>query len=184
MEKGLKLLKNYGLFGYIMPSSFYNQNYSKLLREHILSNMQIDKIIDLSDLKVFQNATVQTTVFILENKKPDKDQLINISIPKFQNDNLDKYSLIPQSIFSTMPQSMIRTNLNDDIIKIVNKIKLSSTILDNICYVVIGSVPHDSKTGASKDRLISTSKTKESHKKYIEGKDMGRYIYLMIEISI
>jgi len=58
---------------------------------------------------------------------------------------------------------------------IIDKIKSQTIPLSDICYVAIGIVPHDSKTGASKDRLISLTKSVPTQKQYIEGKDIGRY---------
>jgi len=70
---------------------------------------------------------------------------------------------------------MIRTDLDEDKIKILKNISKNTIAASEIFYIVIGSVPHDSKTGESKDRLISETKKGESYKPYVEGKDMFRY---------
>ena len=154
-----------------------NQNYAKELRAWILKEFEILHIVDLSDIKVFRKAIVQTCIVVIRKNKPTRNHKILIKKPRevseFESKNGGTHML--QSIFIEMPQSMIRTDLNDQSISIIEKVNKASIKMRDVCYVVIGSVPHDSKTGASKDRLISNTKDKTTQKKYLEGKDVGRY---------
>ncbi|PJA14798.1 hypothetical protein COX64_01605 [Candidatus Dojkabacteria bacterium CG_4_10_14_0_2_um_filter_Dojkabacteria_WS6_41_15] len=177
VEKALKLLKQGGYFSFIIPSSFLNQNYAKELRAWILKEFEILHIVDLSDVKVFREASVQTCIVVIRKNKSTRNHKILIKKPidVSELENKNGGNCILQSIFIEMPQSMIRTDLNDQVISIIEKVNGTSIKMRDICYVVIGSVPHDSKTGASKDRLISNSKDKTTQKQYLEGKDVGRY---------
>ena len=177
IEQAIKLLIHKGVLSFIIPYSFYNQNYSKKMREWILKSYTIQKIIDLSDVKVFQTASVKNTIFVISNEEVKENQRIRVYKLKESKDisNMN-YANIIQNVYLGFPQNMIRTDLNEKIINLTNKIVSKSMKFENICYVVIGAVPHDSKSGASKDRLISTIKENQSHKKYIEGKDMDRYM--------
>ncbi|MFH1802883.1 MAG: N-6 DNA methylase [archaeon] len=178
MERALKLLKKEGYFSFIIPYSFLNQNYSKKLREWILKEFTIMNLIDLSDVKVFEQALVNTCILVIKKKSPSKNHKIKLFKPPKEIKSLEdiEYESINQDIFLDTPQNMIRTDLTQKKIEIIEKIKQQSVPLSDICYCVIGSVPHDSKTGASKDRLISNKKESSNHKQYIEGKDMGRYV--------
>jgi hypothetical protein len=81
-----------------------------------------------------------------------------------------------QSVFSQTPNNMFRLNLDNDIIRLAEKIDSSSLPLGQICYAITGVVAHDSKTGASKDRLIHSKKSGKNFKPYIEAKEFrGRY---------
>ena len=176
LERSAKILKADGILSFIIPSSFLNQNYAKILRRWFLSEFEMKNIDDLSDVKVFEGAIVQSAVIIIRKKKPSSEHAIQIS--KYNDltklsDKLSKY-LVQQSKFMETSQFMIRTTLNKNSKNISNKIKQNAINLSQICYVVIGSVPHDSKTGASKDRLISNIKDKDTQVKYLEGKDIGR----------
>jgi len=176
IEKALKLLKEDGYLSFIVPYSFLNQNYSKKLREWILKEFRIINIIDLSQVKVFEQAEVSTCVFVIQKSKPELNHNLKVLKPQsLDSINLSPITNLKQNLFLTTPQFMIRTDLDDKKMKVINKITKDIIKLSEIFYTVIGSVPHDSKTGASKDRLISQSKLEDSFKKYIEGKDMNRY---------
>jgi type I restriction-modification system DNA methylase subunit len=177
IEKALNLLSEGGYFSFIIPFSFLNQNYSKKLREWILNDFTLTKVIDLSNIKVFEQAAVNTCILIIKKEKSSKNHFVSIIKPNtigelIHNNTGEK---IKQSLFKKMPLNMIRTDLTTDKIKLIEKIKEQSMNLADVCYCVIGSVPHNSKTGASKDRLIKSIKTSASEKPYIEGKDMKRY---------
>ncbi|MEK6982065.1 MAG: N-6 DNA methylase [Candidatus Micrarchaeota archaeon] len=176
IERALKLLKSGGYFSFIIPFSFLNQNYSKILREWILNDFKIVALIDLSDIKVFEAAAINTCVLVLQKNKPAENNSIKIVKPT-SLESLERTNIvsIKQNVFLSTPGCTIRTELNEKKIRLIDKIAHGSVNLSEICYIVIGAVPHDSKTGASKDRLISEKKTSESFKPYIEGKDMSRY---------
>ena len=176
IERALKLLKKDGYFSFIIPYSFLNQNYSKILREWILKEFKIVNIVDLSQVKVFESAEVNTCILVIQKSKPKKDHNLKIlkptSLPTLNN---SPAITLKQDVFMTTPQFMIRTDLDNKKIEVISKITKDILLASEIFYIVIGSVPHDSKTGASKDRLISSTKLGDSFKKYIEGKDMSRY---------
>ncbi len=176
IERALKLLKSGGYFSFIIPYSFLNQNYSKILREWILKEFKIVSIVDLSQIKVFESAEVNTCILVIQKLKPKREYNLKILKPiNLITLNNSPTVTLRQDIFITTPQFMIRTDLDDKKINVISKITKDTLPCSEIFYVVIGSVPHDSKTGASKDRLISSTKSGDSFKKYIEGKDMSRY---------
>ena len=80
-----------------------------------------------------------------------------------------------QSVFIDTPNNTFRLNLNNDILKLIEKIDSLSSHFGDICYLITGAVLHDSKTGESKERLIST-KAKKGFKPYIEAKELDRYL--------
>lgn len=176
IEKALKLLKQDGYFSFIIPTSFFNQNYSKDLRKWILEDFEVRRILDLSDTKVFESSTVQNSIIVIRKKSTSKKNKTIIERPKTLSEFEKVKSYISQQIFLQIPQNMIRTDINESSLSVIEKTKSKSINFSGICYVVIGAVPHDSKTGASKDRLISSSKTNNTQKKYLEGKDIERYI--------
>lgn len=73
IDKGLRLLKNGGRFGYIFPNKFLIANYAKKIREEILGKYSIKEIIDVSECEVFENVSVYPVIFIAENKKPQNN---------------------------------------------------------------------------------------------------------------
>ncbi len=70
IDKGLRLLKNGGNFGYIIPNKFLIANYAKKMREELLNNYSIKEIIDVSECEIFENVSVYPIILIINNKKP------------------------------------------------------------------------------------------------------------------
>lgn len=66
-EKGLHVLKKEGYLGYISSNKFTKANYGKQLRKYILKNTVFEKYVDHTWDKIFESATVHSSVIVLEN---------------------------------------------------------------------------------------------------------------------
>lgn len=66
-EKGIKILKLDGLFGYITPSLFIKGMQYEKLREFLLNNTEIHEIKDLGD-KIFEDVQMPTAITILSHR--------------------------------------------------------------------------------------------------------------------
>lgn len=65
-EKGLSILKKNGQLGFISSNKFTKANYGKKLREYILKTSIFQKYVDHTWDKIFEGATVHSSVFILK----------------------------------------------------------------------------------------------------------------------
>lgn len=83
VERALKLLKNTGLLGYIIPDTLLNLGFTQSLREYILQNSKLQEIVSLPS-NVFAEATVDTILLLTEkaDKKPNF-HLSNVSVKTF-----------------------------------------------------------------------------------------------------
>ncbi len=68
VEKGLELLNQNGVFGFILPHKFFNAKYGAPLREYISNGKFLSSIVDFGYQQVFQNATTYTCLFFLTKK--------------------------------------------------------------------------------------------------------------------
>jgi hypothetical protein len=80
-----------------------------------------------------------------------------------------------QDTFRSTPNNTFRLNLNNASLRLIEKVDSLSVKFGDICYLITGAVLHDPKTGASKERLIS-SKFERGLKPYIEAKEIDRYV--------
>ncbi|MDP2217491.1 MAG: Eco57I restriction-modification methylase domain-containing protein [Methanolobus sp.] len=71
VEKGLSLLNDDGLLGYILPHKFFNAQYGKPLRELIDNGKYIRSIVHFGHQQVFANATTYTCLLFLTAKEQD-----------------------------------------------------------------------------------------------------------------
>ncbi len=91
IDKGLRLLKTGGKFGYIIPNKFLIANYAKKMREELLNQYSIKEIIDVSECEIFGNVSVYPVILIIDNKKPQNNIIKTVekvsSIKELENKN-------------------------------------------------------------------------------------------------
>ena len=71
-EKALQLLQKDGILGYITPNKWFKTKYGQLLRNR-LKPLDIQKIIDFFEVKVFDDAATEPQIIILKNRNSDND---------------------------------------------------------------------------------------------------------------
>lgn len=71
-EIGIKMLNNTGILGYITPSSYFNSLAGRYLRNYIISNNLLFKIVNLKHYQVFE-CTTYSAISILCMNNPKKE---------------------------------------------------------------------------------------------------------------
>jgi hypothetical protein len=69
IERGMKLLKQGGSFGYIVANKWMRANYGERLRRW-LKERRIEEIVDFGDLPVFETATTYPCILLMRNDSP------------------------------------------------------------------------------------------------------------------
>ena len=77
IEKGAKLLKEDGEFGYIVTNKFIQANYGEGIRDYLSKGQFIRELIDFGDQQVFDDATTYTALLFL---KKTKNQIFKCAI--------------------------------------------------------------------------------------------------------
>lgn len=88
IEKALTLLKDGGLFSFIIPNKFTQTKYGEALKKHILNNYTIEQFIDFGDLKVFEEATTYPCILVIRKEKPRKKFGKYVKIKKLMSEVL------------------------------------------------------------------------------------------------
>lgn len=83
IERGLDLLKQNGLFGYIVPSKFTKVGAGKKLRKLLSSKKEVEQIISFGANQIFQNKTTYTCLLIL--KKSEQDHLNYLEVQSLKD---------------------------------------------------------------------------------------------------
>jgi type I restriction-modification system DNA methylase subunit len=73
IEKGLSLLNEEGILGYIVPNKFTKLNYGKKLRKLIAKHL--NTFVDFGDNQIFPNQTTYTGLLFLTKKERDKAKI-------------------------------------------------------------------------------------------------------------
>lgn len=90
IERGVEWLKNKGRFGYIVQNRFLRVDYGQKLREYLLKNVKIEKIIDFGDTKVFADATNYPAILIFEKEFVDDHEFTYIEVNPKANELLSE----------------------------------------------------------------------------------------------
>ncbi|MCD4711684.1 MAG: N-6 DNA methylase, partial [Clostridiales bacterium] len=161
-EKSISILKRNGKLGFITPNTYLTNKYIKPLREFILTNSSIDKIVNHNE-PVFSEASVDVATIIL-NKSLDYTE--EIEVLETGNEGLFKFL-----------NKKDQKDWINDVDKIFNtkddfKIKFNGCIpLIDICNSYFGIQAYDRKSS------ISSDKENEDYLPIIDGGDIFPYQY-------
>jgi len=179
-EAGIKLLKNYGLIGYITPNTWLNNQSNKKLRTYILKNTSIKEIVDYSKIKVFDQATVLPIVTILENHT-NKNNTTEIFEP-VENGFIMTQS-VNQEIWNDGDLSIININLSQNDLLLRDKIEEGTLPLEKLALIKFGIKIYETGKGKPlqkatfpKDRVYESDFMIDgTYRQYLEGKDINPY---------
>lgn len=174
MELGMKLLAPNGSFAMIVPYPLTNQKYGKKLRRFICEKKRMIEIADVSEIKVFDSATVSNCIPFIINSTPNND--IRISHADKQLNIRVDYHKTPEDIIQDKKSFV--WNLTQETRKGCRF--PSMHVLGDFCYLSVGMVLNaDEKTAKgefTKDELISEYKDTTHSREYIEAKDIDKFV--------
>lgn len=174
IEKSIKLLKEQGVLGFILPSTLlYNNNFS-IIRKLILDNTSIYEIVDLGS-DIFNNVDIDMIAIIIKNKSNKENNIICKSI----NNRKDKTNAIKNVNFRIIPQKYYDNNIKYvyDIFSTDTTFNLRQRIyhqnytkINDVCEIIAGIA-----TGNIRNKLLSCNKENIFSKKILEGKNINEY---------
>lgn len=165
-ERGLKLLKNNGLLGYITPYTLMKNQYYIEARRYILDNCTILCLADFSGFPVFEDATVDSIILILlkQHYKKAVPYIFINHIKDFANGLYSIHEAIQSDILQHSDLSFSNIVSSFDFKKVsVGCVKLGEIV--NFKQGII--------TGNNKKFL--TKQEGDKTKKVITGSDFNRY---------
>lgn len=182
VEKGMQLVKSNGLLSYIIPSVILSVPYGKLLRNKIMRNYQLERIVDFTGFMVFSDAMVESCILGIKKEEYDLKHEIIIQKPKniiydFPSNN----SFIDQSVFENTDGFQFRIDLDYSSLKVIEKIKKKSVSLESVYYVSKGIVAFSKVDERKKTDFLKEKIVNDKCRKYLEGRDVGRYLIKKVE---
>jgi len=200
--KSISLLREGGELIYIVPYHFFYNTYAKIVREMLLKHGKIEVIIDLDEVRLFNNESPETVIFKFRKGKYDlrneKIRLLNIRTRK--TDSLEIYqkaieALTNKTSNELFDYSEIPHYLNSEPWStfVVDIPEFPSVRLKDIAKVGVGLV-----SGFDEAFLINncqvevefSSKELKLIKKFVKGKHCKRFIvdgfdlYIVIDETI
>ena len=193
VERSIRLLKDQGMFGYIIPDTYLNLGFTKVLRDFLLQKSQLKEIVVLPRL-VFSGVSVDTTLIF--SKKHELFEGINSSdvhVRVFDKKVMISNLLQPSKIFEVSTNIwhkydsfLVQSNMNE--INLISKIEETETTLLNLSEIFYGikvyqvgkGKPPQTKLILDSKPFTSNNQENENFFPFFDGKDIGRYKLLWL----
>lgn len=171
-----KLTARNGLFSFIIPHAYTNQNYGEPSRRMIIEKYDIQEIVDTSDYLVFNTAMVKNVIVLVGNTSNSHKTIIRrVSSAEEFRSHAFRTSIVDQVIFSEVPNYCLKTNGFVNLLPIKKHIDSMSIRLSDICLIAYGARINN-KTDKKKPKdFYITSQHIEGYKPFIEGRNITRY---------
>ncbi len=154
-EKGLKLLNNKGLLGFIQPHKFFQAEFGEGIRNLIIKEKALKHIVHFGAHQIFEDASTYSCLLFLKknNTKP-----INVSnvpdLPAFINDKMKAYSFNSKLPLLNSKWNFV-SQAKEALFEKLNSQKLT---LGDITRKIFQGIP----TGSDKIFVLKTLKVKEN----------------------
>ncbi|GHB72151.1 type IIG restriction enzyme/methyltransferase [Persicitalea jodogahamensis] len=186
VEKGLYILKNNGMLGYIIPHTWLTVVEALNFRKFILKNTKIIEIDKLPS-KIFDDAIVETTnVFLQKINSEITSNNNEIIVFYFENErtldisNFDENlkKIYKQKDWNFSPTFNINVSLKG--LEVYEKMTKDLKVLSDFCDFSVGIQAYDSHTGQDPNLI----KNRDYHSDYqinktfvreLNGKDVSRF---------
>ncbi len=183
IEKGILLFKKEGLFSFILPNKFIKATYGMEIRKVMLSESNLELLVDFDDYPIFEDATTYPIIFTLNKKKEGNDFFDYSEINK-RDITIDPITLINVKKRKIALKSLNENNWNfssNKESKLIEKIKKKSISLSKY---VNGKINRGVLTGKNevfifddvfKNHLIKKNAEIELIKPILLGSSIKRY---------
>ncbi|MDF2954868.1 MAG: methylase of polypeptide chain release factor, partial [Candidatus Alkanophagales archaeon MCA70_species_2] len=169
--------KDKGYHSFIITNKWLRAKYGKKIRRFLKENFIIKKVIDFNGIRVFVGATVDTLVYVIQKKKPEKDNLIFYNHP-LSWDNIEQGGYkVKQSSLSDDVWNFVNEEM-EEIKKWIEKVGKPLKDLDVKIYRGITTGFNEAFVidEETRKRLIEEDpKSAELIKPLLRGRDIGRY---------
>ena len=183
VELGMKLLKEKGMFGYIVANKWMRANYGKSLRKYISTKTKLLQIIDFGELPIFENAATFPMILVTQKQETTRQFFLYAPIKDLKLQTLQKEI---QKVGSELDNEALGDgNWTLTSKQEVNLLKKMQQLGQPLEKYISGKIYWGIKTGYNKafvideftkDRLIAEDpKSTEIIKPFLEGKDVRRY---------
>ncbi len=185
IEEGRELLHDKGLLTYIIPNTFLFNVFASQYRKRLLKNWGIKEIMDCTNFKLFESATVHNAIIIFS--KDEAKEIVGYKNTK-DADNFDE--LVSRETLYIKPEVLEIYNQNwglvfklqERTLNIVEKIKTQSKELKSFFPEISqGLIAYDKYRGQKKEVIERRAyhydkKMRPDLKSWLHGEDVRKYI--------
>jgi len=181
IEQAIKIIRDTANYGLIIPNAWLMVSSATGLRNYILQNCSINKIINLAGYS-FEGVNVET-IIILATKTKEKQEDNSIKV-LLSDDKEFRYSHDRKQLdFENNEGFEFKVFSDETSVALTKKLKANSKNLDDLVLIKAGLQAYEKNKGEPKQTVEDvknrpydyTYQFDENTHKYLEGKDVGRY---------
>lgn len=150
IEKAIQIIKNKGFIGFIVPIGFLNNHSGINLRKLILDNCKIISIVDVSNLRVFKDASTYPIIILMQKEDDIKSRNKNTIKIYDSFERNTKIINVSQNEILESKELVISLKTDSDINKILLKIESVSKPLSQVSFNYRGMQINKIKLSKSK----------------------------------
>ena len=181
IEKSLKMLKEGGYLGFIIPNTILQLASISNLRRFILDNASVEKIININGHS-FESASVETAIIILK-KGGITNNVYSINLEKEEDLTIKKYQTIIADDWKNNPNYEFNIFVTKNEKSLLDKIFNNSETLETHYVVKAGLQAYEKGKGNPKQTADDVKnriydfdyKFDDTTYPYFEGKNITRY---------
>jgi len=188
IEKGIKLLKEDGLLGFIIPDTILNLGFTQPTRELLLRNSKLQEIIGLPS-NIFSGATVDTIILLTEKTRyTNQFHPSNVWVKTFgKKQSITAIENAQKEFFvktrGWFEQNAFNLQTDETEKKLLDKIEYRKARLKDIAemfsgiktYEVGKGTPAQTEKIRNEKPYTSSTEVSKEWKPFFDGKDVGRY---------
>ncbi|MBQ6771186.1 MAG: N-6 DNA methylase [Bacteroidales bacterium] len=164
IEMGLGLLKPSARLYFINPYQYLSAESGRGIRSFLIPKHNIERIVDVSNIKVFDEASTYTCINIIQKNSIQRD--IWLSRPRGLSNLDENVTNVAKTTFINKPYYTITLSTNN----LVEKIEKAKHKLSDVCSIFCGL----SKTGFRD--YVSSTKENGDYQIFVESKQILRYV--------
>ncbi|MFH1933795.1 MAG: N-6 DNA methylase [Pseudomonadota bacterium] len=182
IQKGVDLLSQNGLFGYIVPNPWLTLQFTNKLRHYLLQKTSILKIV-IFDHLVFQSADVHTALVFVKKCSVKADHRVSVKNPREARQSLSiekaPSNFVLQKSWSNNEGYIFETRLVGELGKLIVKLMLEWPSLRAVARASLGCQAYNRSKHTPKqiaDRVFHEQyKAGDDYLPELAGSDVERY---------
>jgi hypothetical protein len=175
MVKAFRLLCCGGFHSFIVPDALAREKYAFAVRQYVLSNMILTKLLHFEGVNVFDEVSRHCVIYIIENNPPLESSQTIVEKPTTETVETLSKGVIAQSDWLSGEGSQLRVHLaNLPIRQLLANIVSGSIMIGQFCYVMVGATTHAKDGSFLKEDVVSFYPIGNA-KRFIDGKNLSRY---------
>jgi type I restriction-modification system DNA methylase subunit/predicted type IV restriction endonuclease len=160
LEEGIRVMKAGGLLGMITPNAWLTNYYGVQIRNLVLSESELQDLVDLEPTKVFLKAVVDTVIVILAKRglgprgsEMDTNIWVGDKLKNIQFSHLAK-----QEVWQADEEKLINTQTTIEELQLLEKLNQTAGTLADLVEYSQGVIPYKTKADGFANEHIATEK--------------------------